>query len=132
VAHSWPCLPWRRDRATAAELGRRAERAAERFLERRGLRTMARNYRTRMGEIDLIMLDGEELVFVEVRFRSNERFGGGAATVDPRKQRRLVRAAEHYLMQRRKADSPCRFDVVSVAKTHYRLCFDWIPNAFTP
>lgn len=131
MARSWPCLPWSLESATPAELGRRAERAAERFLTRRGLRTIVRNYRTRVGEIDLVMADSGETVFVEVRYRTRTDFGDGAATVDYNKQTRLVRAARHYL-RRQTDDAPCRFDVISVTRTHYRLRFEWIRSAFTP
>src|SRR3954470_9256191 len=82
VARWWRCLRLRREGATASELGRSAERAAERYLERRGLRLIARNYRTRLGEIDLVMSHADELVFVEVRFRSSDSFGTGSDTVD--------------------------------------------------
>ncbi len=86
------------------------------------------------------MTHGDELVFVEVRLRSRDDFGDGAATVGQNKQRRLIRAAESFLLHRtsndtscRSDDTPlCRFDVVSVARTRYRLRFDWIRNAFTP
>jgi putative endonuclease len=130
MARWWPCPSWRSD-ATAAEWGRRAERAAENYLTRRGLRTLERNYRVRAGEIDLVMTDHDELVFVEVRFRSRTEFGDGAASVDFRKQQRLISAARHYL-QHRGDERPCRFDVVSVGRTHYRLRFEWMRNAFTP
>jgi putative endonuclease len=99
---------------------------------RRGLRTIARNYRTRAGEIDLIMVDDDELAFVEVRYRSRADFGAGADTVDARKQRRLALAASHFLVRYGSDSPPCRFDVVSVAKTNYGLRFEWIRNAFTP
>lgn len=99
---------------------------------RHGLRTIERNYRIRAGELDLVMMDGAEIVFVEVRFRSRTHFGDGAATVDRRKQQRLIRAARHYLRYRHSDDIPCRFDVVSVTGTHYRLRFEWMRNAFTP
>ena len=112
-------------------MGRRAERATARFLGRRGLHLVARNYRTRGGEIDLVMMDGAEMVFVEVRFRSNIAYGDGAATVDHNKQHRLVRAAESFLLHRDSHNGPCRFDVVSVTRSGYRLRFEWIRNAFT-
>jgi len=131
MAPSWQCLPWSLEPTTRAELGRRAERAAERFLNKRGLRTIVRNYRTRVGEIDLVMADEGETVFVEVRYRTRTDFGDGAATVDYNKQKRLVRAARHYL-HRHADDVPCRFDVVSVTRTHYRLRLEWIRSAFTP
>ena len=102
-----------------------AEQSAERYLRRRGLKTLDRNYRTHRGEIDLVMREGKELVFVEVRHRGDQRYGTAAATVGPQKQRRLVAAAQHYLQ--RHGEQPCRFDVV---------VFDgdadpeWIPDAF--
>jgi putative endonuclease len=129
----WQFLRWRSDRvATPAEWGRRAEHAAAAYLARRGLRLVEKNYRTRAGEIDLVMTHGCELVFVEVRLRSRNDFGDGAATVDYNKQRRLIRAAESFLQHRTSNAAPCRFDVVSVARTGYRLRFEWIRNAFTP
>jgi putative endonuclease len=99
---------------------------------RRGLRLIERNYRIRAGELDLVMMDGAELVFVEVRFRSRTYFGDGADTVDHRKQQRLIRAARHYLRYRHSDDITCRIDVVSVTGTHYNLRFEWMRNAFTP
>lgn len=131
MACSWRCLPWSIDSTTSTEIGRRAERAAERFLTHRGLHIIVRNYRIRAGEIDLVMMHKGEIVFVEVRYRSRADFGDGADTVDRSKQLRLIRAARHFLSHR-SDDMPCRFDVVSVARRHYRLRFDWIQNAFTP
>ena len=129
----WQFLRWRVDRtATPAEWGRRAESAAAAYLVHRGLRLVEKNYRTRAGEIDLVMMHGRELVFVEVRLRTRSDFGDGAATVDYNKQQRLIRAAESFLLHRTSDDAPCRFDVVSVARTRYRLRFEWIQNAFTP
>jgi putative endonuclease len=113
-------------------LGRRAERAAARFLVHRGLRIIAKNYRTNLGEIDLVMHDGDELVFVEVRYRSRTDFGDGAATVGLRKQQRLIRAAAHFIAHRDPTDAPCRFDVVSISGPNYKLRLEWIRNAFTP
>lgn len=72
---------------------------------------MARNFRTRHGEIDLVMRDGETLVFVEVRLRSTARFGGAAASITGAKRARLVAAAEGYLAQLGR-EPPCRFDAV--------------------
>jgi putative endonuclease len=78
------------------------------------------------------MSHGDELVFVEVRMRSRGGFGDGAATVDRRKQNRLVHTAAHYLAHHGGTNSPCRFDVVSVSRPHYRLRLEWIRNAFSP
>ncbi|HEX5514937.1 MAG TPA: YraN family protein [Gammaproteobacteria bacterium] len=106
--------------------GEAAERFAERYLRARGLTLRERNYRSPHGEIDLIMRDGEILVFVEVRQRSNPRFGSGADTIDGRKQRRLQLTAEHYL-QRQRSVPACRFDVVSL---NGEGDIHWIPGAF--
>lgn len=93
--------------------GGAAEERAARFLARHGLAIVARNYRTRLGEIDLVARDGETLVFVEVRMRSasSARFGGALASIDARKRARIVAAARSFL--RRLGHEPCcRFDVV--------------------
>src|SRR3989441_5149534 len=82
-------------------LGEEGERAAARFLEARGYRILERNYRTRRGEIDLIAEDGRILVFVEVKVRLDDRFGGPAAAITPAKQARIARLAQQYLAWRR-------------------------------
>lgn len=89
------------------------ERAAL-WLRESGLRLLARNYRCRGGEIDIVALDGECLVFLEVRRRSNPRFAGAAASVDRRKQQRILRAAQLFLQRHPQWSAlPCRFDVVA-------------------
>lgn len=94
--------------------GGEAEERAANFLARRGLAIVARNFRTRLGEIDLIAKDGETLVFVEVRRRADSmRFGGAEGSVDWRKRRRLEAAARFYL-SRLAAEPPCRFDVIAI------------------
>jgi putative endonuclease len=90
------------------------------------LRPIARNHRCRQGEIDLVMRDGDTLVFVEVRYRRGERFGTPAETVDRHKQRRLVAAAGHYL-QGHPSPLPCRFDVVAIGGGDR---IEWLKNAF--
>lgn len=97
----------------AQAAGGAAEEAAARFLERNGLAIVARNYRTRMGEIDLVALEGATLVFVEVRMRSCDRFGGGAESIGWRKRSRIEAAARQYLSRLRR-EPPCRFDVVTL------------------
>ena len=94
-------------------LGKQAEDRALAYLVRQGLRLIVRNYRCRVGEIDLIMQDVGVLVFVEVRSRSSTRYGGAAASVGPVKQQRLWRTAEHYLM-RYPHPPACRFDLVAM------------------
>src|SRR5690625_6283061 len=89
--------------------GREAERHAERWLKARGLQVLARNYRCRFGELDLVIRQGDTLVFVEVRLRRYERFVGARASVTRAKQRRLLAAAHHYLMfHPALARLPCR------------------------
>ncbi len=88
--------------------------------------TLARNVHCRMGEIDLIMRDGATLVFVEVRYRSRSRYGSASATVDTRKQLRIIRAARHWLMNQRGVLPVCRFDVIALDGEHMA----WLQNAF--
>lgn len=106
--------------------GEQAERAAETHLRQQGLKPIARNHHCHGGEIDLIMQDGEHLVFVEVRLRTHAQFGGALASVDARKQRRIALAAQHYLQQH-PWNGPCRFDVVGLNANGQ---VDWIRDAF--
>lgn len=111
--------------------GRAAEDEALRFLQQKGFTLVRRNYRCRLGEIDLVMRDGPSLVFVEVRARESERFGGAAASVGPAKQRRLVAAARHFLMAHpRAAALPARFDVVAISGPGGENPPRWIRAAF--
>jgi len=91
--------------------GAAAEALASTFLRAHGLRIVARNYRCRGGEIDLVARDGPTLVFVEVRLRSGSAFGGAAASITAAKRRRLLLAARHYL-GRLGREPPCRFDAI--------------------
>lgn len=94
---------------------RRGERAAGRFLKRqRGHRILAANYRCPAGEIDLVTLDGDTVVFVEVKTRSSDKAAQPYDAVGYHKRRRLENAARYYLMQQRAQHRPCRFDVVSI------------------
>jgi putative endonuclease len=114
----------------AADRGQIAEQLAEAHLNASGLRTLARNFHCRGGELDLVCRDGKTLVFVEVRLRGRSDFGGAAASITPRKQARIVLAARHWLAQAgRLADAPCRFDVVLLdALDSTRI--EWIRSAF--
>jgi putative endonuclease len=113
-------------------LGTQYERKAESFLNKKGLKTIARNFRCRLGEIDLIMQDKDCLVFAEIRYRQNTGFGGGAASVTRTKQQRIICTAQRYLQQNaHRAMNPCRFDVISMSHSHGRLTLDWIRNAFS-
>jgi len=108
--------------------GRDFELMACDYLQLQGLKLIDRNYRSRQGEIDLIMLDGDYLVFVEVRYRSNPRFGSGAESIDRRKQSRLLATAARYLQeQRHNATQAARFDVISIGA---QQDIHWIKDAF--
>jgi putative endonuclease len=91
-----------------------AERVAARRLEDEGYRVLEANYRCREGEIDLVAVDGNALVFVEVKARRGTGYGAPSAAVDSAKQRKLARAAIHYLAERRPRAASLRFDVVTV------------------
>lgn len=107
-------------------VGQAAESRAEAFLKTHGLALVARNWRCRFGEIDLVMQDGPTLVFVEVRLRSRSDFGGAAASVTLAKQKKLLAAARQYLSTL-KTLPPCRFDVVALSG---ETPPEWIRNAF--
>jgi len=103
----------RRTDARAIDVGARAELLAAEFLVARGLAIVTRNFRTRMGEIDLIARDREMLVFVEVRKRRSEAYGGAAASITAAKRGRLVATAQAYLATLHR-EPPCRFDAVLI------------------
>jgi putative endonuclease len=114
-------------------LGRSAEDAATRFLEQQGLLIRARNYRCRAGELDIIAETSTGVIVIaEVRLRADARYGGGAASVDWGKQRRIQRAASHLLLREPAlARRPVRFDVLDLAPDgpeQYRI--EWIRRAF--
>ncbi|MFN2308802.1 MAG: YraN family protein [Gammaproteobacteria bacterium] len=111
--------------------GAHAEDQACRFLQRHGLRLITRNYRSRRGEIDLIMRDSDNLVFVEVRYRRHDRYGSGLESVDRRKQQRIIACAAQYLHQHPgAAQLAARFDVVALAADGRDEQIEWIRNAF--
>lgn len=105
--------------------GAQAEQHAARYLQQQGLKPIAQNYRSRFGEIDLIMQDGATLVFVEVRLRRSANFGGAAASIDARKQQRIIRTAQQYLAGLAHIP-PCRFDAVLMDDSGVQ----WLRNAF--
>jgi putative endonuclease len=116
---------------TTRSRGARVEAAARAHLVRAGLQPVASNAGYRVGELDLVMRDGPTLVFVEVRFRADDRFGGGAASITAAKRRRLVRAASLFLASHpRWADAPCRFDVVDASGDVDSPMLTWIRDAF--
>ncbi len=115
-------------RTRRQRLGHAAELAARKLLEQAGLKTISRNFNSRFGEIDLIMRDGNTLVFVEVRYRQSSAYGGARASVDRTKQSKLLRAAEIYLLNNPELRPlPMRFDVVAFESERDA---QWIKRAF--
>jgi len=118
LAEDPPSYSGRRGQRAAASghigLGERGEEAAARHLQSLGFVILERRYRTRVGEIDLVAMDGDTLVFVEVKARSSLACGRPAEAVDGRKRGRIARAASLYLARRGAGEAACRFDVVEV------------------
>ena len=111
--------------------GAAAEALAARFLQAQGLTVIGRNLRWKDGELDLVCEHGDTLVFVEVRMRRNDRYGGAAASVGAAKQARVIRAAQHWLAAqgRRMQARPARFDVIAM-RTLDAQGIEWIRDAF--
>jgi putative endonuclease len=109
--------------------GALAEQLAAQYLQGQGLQLLQRNYRCRFGEIDLILQDGDTHVFAEVRLRSSAAFGGAAASIDARKQAKLLKTAQFYLAGFRQIP-PCRFDAILMQSADLKQ-IEWIKNAFT-
>ena len=114
-------------------VGNQAEALAEQIMLRAGLSCLARNYRCKQGELDLVMRHADTVVFVEVRYRRTSRWGDAVESIDWRKQRRVIAAAQHYLLTHpHLADNPCRFDVVTAHGNPADLgSYNWIRQAFT-
>jgi len=120
------------EKPSSQSSGRAAEAQALSHLQRQGLRLLAQNWLCRRGELDLVMLDGDTVVFVEVRYRRHAAWGGALESVDARKRAKLAAAAEHFLQQEsRWAKRPCRFDVIAIsADGSSSPPLNWIQNAF--
>ena len=119
---------------TTTDIGRTAESAALKYLQSQGLKLVESNYRCRHGEIDIIMMDKQTVVFVEVRYRSNPNYGTGAESVDSRKQQKLLASASHYLQKNKlTTNQSCRFDVISLTGNDNNKLdtknIQWIRNA---
>ncbi len=111
--------------------GDAVESAALAHLQAHGLQLLARNAQSRGGELDLVMRDADVVVFVEVRYRASATYGGGAASVDAGKRRKLVHAARVFLARNASlADAPCRFDVVAASGDPSAPRLDWLRDAF--
>ncbi|MDD1960179.1 YraN family protein [Pseudomonas sp. 39004] len=118
--------------ASPSQAGQAAENQALEFLQGQGLKLLTRNWRCKGGELDLVMLDADTVVFVEVRYRLHASFGGALGSIDGRKQKRLVLAASLFLQKEpRWAAQPCRFDVVALQGSHHAgRPLQWLKNAF--
>lgn len=113
-------------------IGLLGEELALAHLMAHGLRLVTRNYRCKLGELDLVMLDGETLVLVEVRCRATNEYGGAAASITWQKQRKLVKAAEHLLMKNPALrNHRARFDVIAITTDSAAPQIEWIKSAFT-
>jgi putative endonuclease len=95
-------------------LGKSGEEAVAGYLAKKGYKIVVKNYRCKLGEIDIIARDGPVLVFIEVKTRTGSRYGSPEAAVNIRKQRQISRTAEWYLMENKLFDCPARFDVIGV------------------
>lgn len=116
-----------------SDTGHAAEAAARAWLETRGLACLAANFRARVGELDLVMRDGDVLAIVEVRYRASAAWGGAAGSVDAFKQRRIVAATARLLALRPAwARERLRFDVVAVTGVAPDWRFEWLRDAFRP
>jgi len=115
-------------------LGNRGERLAIRFLKKKGFRIIARQYRTKQGEIDIVAADGDAIVFVEVKTRSNLKAGHPTEAIGHRKQKKLTNLALGFLKKHKALDQPARFDVVSIVipKDGRKPMVEHYPNAFSP
>lgn len=113
----------------SVKVGNSIELYAKKWLESHGAKFIAANYRTKMGEIDLIMWDSEYLAFIEVRYRKNINFGHPLETVTRAKQLKIIKSANFYLRQNKLYDKyPIRFDIVSVEGANLNI--EWIKGAF--
>ena len=113
------------------KIGNQAESQALTYLKQQGLSLIKQNYASKRGEIDIIMRQGECLVFVEVRYRRQSNFGHAIETVDRYKQQKLIAGAEYFLQQHPEyQDFICRFDVVGIESDLKYPTIDWIKDAF--
>lgn len=110
-----------------SQQGQIAEDEACKFLQQHGLKLVEKNYRCRTGEIDLIMQDKEELVFVEVRYRTKSDYGSALDSVDQNKIQKVISAASHYV-SKHQPDLPMRFDVIGFDASYKPK---WVTNAFS-
>ena len=120
-------------RADTGSVGRQAEKLALDHLKAQGLKEITRNFRCRMGEVDLVMKDGDCLVFAEVRFRSRNNYASAVGSVDRHKQRKIIRTASAFLgLHPQYGNCVVRFDVIGLDKSGDQTSLRWIRDAFRP
>ena len=119
--------------------GHAYENLAKHYLKKKGLSLITTNYTCQSGEIDLIMKDGETLVFIEVRYRNNKQYGSALESVNSKKQRKIIQSAQSFLQQSPWAKKlNCRFDVLGISPSAHQLSNDpddqlevnWVQSAF--
>ena len=114
------------------EFGEQLESFAQTTLKKSGCKIVETNFLCKLGEIDIILKDQNTLVFVEVRYRKNASFGGALESVDYKKQQKIIKAAQLYLVENKLSNTmPCRFDVFAIEGPLNRLKYQWIKNAFS-
>ncbi|SEL20717.1 putative endonuclease [Colwellia chukchiensis] len=124
-------MPWTNKASTVA-MGKNSEQLASQYLQQHGLSLQSCNFQNRAGEIDLIMTQGTTWVFVEVKYRKNNHFGGAIAAVSLKKQQKIKQCAAFYLQQMglNEYNTPCRFDVVAMQGDINAPVITWLKNAF--
>lgn len=121
-----------KDALSTRTIGQQAEQYASDYLQARGLRLLAKNYRCRYGEIDLIMQDSHDIVFVEVRSRRNTNYGTAAESINMTKQKKIIVTAINYLKQQGWLDKMnSRFDIIGIHPTAQAHSLEWIKDAFS-
>ena len=115
---------------SSKDIGAQAEELALQYLQQQGLSVVNRNYHCRRGEIDLIMIDTNTLVFIEVRYRKSALFGGALESVNYAKQKRIIHTAQHYLQQQSASHDNYRFDVIAISSNQSNPEITWIKDAF--
>ena len=117
--------------ANTVKVGEATEAAALNFLREKGLTLIAKNYRSQFGEIDLIMKDVNILIFIEVRYRKNDQYGGSIMSITAQKQKKIINTALHFI-QDHQTDTASRFDVIAMSPSETKIPYniEWIQNAF--
>lgn len=114
------------------QIGKTAEQTAYHFLQSKGLHLLKENYRCFYGEIDLIMQDGNDIVFVEVRSRNRLEYGSAIESINKNKQKKLIKTALYFLQKQQWLDKvACRFDVIGISSVLGKMNMEWIKNAFS-